>query len=333
MPGQAWRNKLSYKETVIMGAGGSSSHQQIDKHERMLEVPNDVGAFKDLIGKVVVGNVVSLEVMVSLRSLLSKYRLGSLSIHYIGGLLVLINFYDHKAAGEFACNHEVWKEWFSQLDVWQGQSLPYERIAWLKVFGVPFNLTDVEVFRRVGQEFGKVLYAAGLGPGDEDLSMNRVGVLVGDGLLISDSINLVWQDKCFKVWVLEDSDDWIPDCIRAEEESDGDSSSKEEVVVTSPKDGEPPRAGQEVQTPLHVPMQIVREDNGNSSKEEGNIESGRVEKGTLVNSPVDSIFKSFGEVGPNGVFSFCVGGNKGSGPKKTKGAALFNKSKAQMGSN
>ncbi|KAF5812761.1 hypothetical protein HanXRQr2_Chr03g0090211 [Helianthus annuus] len=166
----------------------------------------------------------NLDVMVSQRRHLTNSGIGFHSIHYIRGLTVLLNFKDNKASGDFACNHEAesLKDWFEQLDVWQRQSLPYDRIAWLKVTGVPINLATKEVFRQIGQSFGKVVHVVGLGADDEDLSVNRIGVLVGDGSRILDEVSLMWKDKCFKAWVLEDTDDWIPDCIRAEEEEDND---------------------------------------------------------------------------------------------------------------
>ncbi|KAF5780748.1 hypothetical protein HanXRQr2_Chr11g0475541 [Helianthus annuus] len=191
----------------MKGIGGSNRDGQFAKQEKSLVVLEDVCAFKELAGKAVVGVSVSLDVLVSLRRMLANARIYFSSIHYIGELSVMINFNDHKVACEFACNHDLWKEWFGQLDVWQVQSLPYDRIAWLKVFGVPINLAEEEVFRRIGQEFGKVLHVAGLGSEDEDLSVNRIGVLVGEGKSISDEINLLWQDKCFIVWNFEDMDD------------------------------------------------------------------------------------------------------------------------------
>ncbi|KAJ0765939.1 hypothetical protein HanPI659440_Chr08g0309531 [Helianthus annuus] len=160
-------------------------------NEKVLIIPNNVSVFKDLEGKAVVGRMVSLDMLVSLKKLLAVSGTTYSSIHYIGGLSILLNFDNDTTAGNFVCNHDLWKDWFSQLDVWQGQSLPYERIAWLKVFGVPLNIAVEDVFSMIGKKFGKVVHVAGLNREYDDLSVNRIGVLIGDGMIISGDLSLV----------------------------------------------------------------------------------------------------------------------------------------------
>ncbi|KAJ0780702.1 hypothetical protein HanPI659440_Chr06g0240731 [Helianthus annuus] len=143
--GPTWRNDLTFKDVVAKGVRGDT--------EKTLEILVETNAFVELHERALVGRTVDLDTLVSLRKLLTASGV---------------------PAREFLCQHDRWKDWFSHLDAWQGQSMPYERIAWLKVLRVPLNLVKEEVFRKIGQEFGNVLHVSCLGPEDEDLSVIRV---------------------------------------------------------------------------------------------------------------------------------------------------------------
>ncbi|KAJ0555727.1 hypothetical protein HanRHA438_Chr07g0293971 [Helianthus annuus] len=125
----------------------------------------------------------------------------------------MLVFHEDDEAEEFLEAKDLWKGWFSNLDLWAGQSLAYERIAWLKFFGVPLHLAENKVFDSVAELFGKVLHKSQLSPDDRDLSFNRVGVLVDNGLPISDTVTLSWKRKKFKIWVVEEQAEWLPDCV------------------------------------------------------------------------------------------------------------------------
>ncbi|MFS7961430.1 hypothetical protein Hanom_Chr08g00714921 [Helianthus anomalus] len=66
---------------------------------------------------------------------------------------------------------------------------------------------------------------------EKDPSFDLVGVLVGDGEKICNSVTLKWNDRKFKIWVDETMGEWVPDCI-----SDGDSWDKKTVNI--PEAGE-----------------------------------------------------------------------------------------------
>ncbi|MFS7903174.1 hypothetical protein Hanom_Chr01g00020881 [Helianthus anomalus] len=113
---------------------------------------------------------------------------------------------------------DVTNEWFSTLDVWVGQSLAYERIAWLKIHGFPIHLTRKDTFDAIGGHFGTLVHDSQLQSNDNDLCVDFVGVIVGGGNTIKEELTLEWSNKNFKVWIAEEIDNWIPDCI---EEEDG----------------------------------------------------------------------------------------------------------------
>ncbi|MFS7909297.1 hypothetical protein Hanom_Chr01g00092951 [Helianthus anomalus] len=104
-------------------------------------------------------------------------------------------------------------QYIRRLETWKGQSLAYERIAWIKIQGVPLHLVENAVFNSVGEKFGKVIKLSQLSKEDDDLSYDCLGILVGDGKPICGEANLKWSNKLFKVWVSEEPNEWILDCV------------------------------------------------------------------------------------------------------------------------
>ncbi|KAJ0629388.1 putative RNA recognition motif domain, nucleotide-binding alpha-beta plait domain superfamily [Helianthus annuus] len=197
---------MSWKDTLM-------KDQRQNVQEEIIEVSQFVQAFKDRYGRALVGRVIDLVTLRTLDCLASKAGVVGMEIQYIGGFYVLITFSSEEEAREFLEVTRANHPWFSSLDVWMGQPLPYERIAWLNIHGVPLHLSDNEVYDSIGRRFGKVIHASQLQQDDRNLSFDCVGIIVGDGKLIYEEVTLVWDKKRFKVWVVEETGDWIPDCI------------------------------------------------------------------------------------------------------------------------
>ncbi|KAF5773317.1 hypothetical protein HanRHA438_Chr13g0597921 [Helianthus annuus] len=188
-----------------MGAGADGS--------KVLILPDRTSAFVEHIGSSVVGRTVDIETLVDFDKLLRIAKIDCSRIQYVGGLSLLISFRDKDSANRFLDSREVWDPWFSKLEVWKGQSLPFERVAWLKIHGIPLHLLETDVLRQVGDLFGKVLHCPGTLDDDSDLSLVRVGVLVGEAQSFRCSVTLQWKDKYFRLWVEEEQEAWVPDCL------------------------------------------------------------------------------------------------------------------------
>ncbi|KAF5769690.1 hypothetical protein HanRHA438_Chr14g0661901 [Helianthus annuus] len=158
------------------------AHQvEVLSGELSVVVPENLVAFEDLKGRAVVARTVDLETLVDLDKLLSIA--------------------------------EVWGPWFSQLVAWNGQPFPFERVAWLRLHGIPMHLLNPEVVRLIGGPFGKVLHVPKGIEDDKDLSIHRVAILTGETKRITEVMALKWCDKTFRVLVEEELDVWVPDCL------------------------------------------------------------------------------------------------------------------------
>ncbi|KAJ0558123.1 hypothetical protein HanIR_Chr07g0332851 [Helianthus annuus] len=196
--------------------------------EKALVIPDRVEAFKDRHGLAVVGRTVNLETLVDIDRLLNIAKVVVANVQYLGGLSLLISFHDEESMKAFLDRKNIWELWFSKLDPWKGQTLPFERVAWLKLVGIPLHVMDADVLSQVGARFGKVIHVPKAFEEDQDLSFVRVGVLVGNSRRIIDEVVLRWRNRTFRIGIEEDQEAWVPDYARRMSESVPDDSPSSE---------------------------------------------------------------------------------------------------------
>ncbi|KAF5765375.1 hypothetical protein HanRHA438_Chr15g0715431 [Helianthus annuus] len=198
----------------------SSSGSREDSKTKEVEVHSETAAFFDLQGRAVVGRAIDLLSLRKMYNLIKEAGYSDFKIQYLGGLSLLVTFDDDIEAADFLLDVNKWNKWFSSLDMWAGQSMQYERVAWLKFHGLPLHLAENKVFDDVAGLFGKVIHGSQLSLSDKDLSVNYVGILVDHGKRIEESIVLKWKNKKYKVWIIEERDEWALDCVSEENSSE-----------------------------------------------------------------------------------------------------------------
>ncbi|KAF5796636.1 hypothetical protein HanXRQr2_Chr08g0354041 [Helianthus annuus] len=173
-----------------------------------------VNAFQSLHGKALVARMIDLQALKNIKIILNDIFPGQGRVQYLGGLDVMVSFDDAETvvAVREAAKSVVGK--FSMISIWEGQMLGFERLAWLKVQGIPLHLLSNEVIDAVGGVFSKVVHKANRSERDHDLSFEYVGVLVGDGKRVSEEVVLNWKDRKFRVWVMEELGEWMPEFTR-----------------------------------------------------------------------------------------------------------------------
>ncbi|KAJ0522978.1 hypothetical protein HanIR_Chr10g0488731 [Helianthus annuus] len=194
-------------------------------------------AFKELSGKALVGRCANIKMLNNIKSVLIEAGIQNFSLSYLGGMSVLVKFSNEEDSNSLVGSFDRWKNWFSTLDCWMGQSMPFERIAWIKFFGVPIHLAVDEIYDSIAGRFGKVIHASQRSSEDSDLSVNCIGVLIGDGTRIAEESTIKWKDRMYKVWVEEELADWIPKCLESKEPSEEEAFSSQFIVAE--KDGIP----------------------------------------------------------------------------------------------
>ncbi|KAJ0765803.1 hypothetical protein HanPI659440_Chr08g0307801 [Helianthus annuus] len=141
-------------------------------------------------------------------------------VQYVGGMYVLVSFSRVEEVERFLVLSKEKGEMFHSTEKWIGQSLPFERIAWLKVQGIPLHLLDNSVINQVGERFGKIVHGDLHDDKDADLSFDYVGVPVAEGKRIQEEVVLQWKGRRFRVWVEEEIGNCVPDFLTKEKRVD-----------------------------------------------------------------------------------------------------------------
>ncbi|KAM0071209.1 putative RNA recognition motif domain, nucleotide-binding alpha-beta plait domain superfamily [Helianthus debilis subsp. tardiflorus] len=195
----------SFVDKLLNRSGVSETNMlRLDDNIRAFNAWNDIALF---------GSIKEFESLVKLRSLLKEEGVLNVRIKYLGAMQVMLVFENVEVSRLFFDTKTVLQRWFSTLDVWKGQMMAYERIAWLKFYGVPLVLAINPVFNVLAKRFGKLVQPAQISESDDDLSYVCVGVLCGDGRKIKEEVTIKWQGKLIRVWIEEEVREWIPDCI------------------------------------------------------------------------------------------------------------------------
>ncbi|KAJ0430011.1 putative RNA recognition motif domain, nucleotide-binding alpha-beta plait domain superfamily [Helianthus annuus] len=207
------RDVRSYRDVVGTSSTGNGFIGAPLSEEKVVVVPDRVGAFKELRGVAVVGRTANLETLVDIDRLFNIAKIVVANVQYLGGMSLLVSFHDEEAANRFLELKNIWEPWFTKLDPWRGQTLPFERVVWLKLSWIPLHLFEPDVMGQVGGLFGKVLHVPNSFEEDQDLSFIRVGVLVGHSSKIEEEVVLKWKSRSFRIRVEEDHEVWVPDCF------------------------------------------------------------------------------------------------------------------------
>ncbi|KAF5798312.1 hypothetical protein HanXRQr2_Chr07g0291411 [Helianthus annuus] len=164
---------------------------------KTVTVDSRVNVFQSLHGKALVARMIDLQALKNIKIILNDICPGQGRVQYLGGLDVMVLFDDAETAIAVreAAKSVVGK--FSMISIWEGQTMDFERLAWLKVQGIPLHLLSNEVIDAVGGVLGKVVHKANRSEKDHDLSFEYVGVLVGDGKRVSEEVVLNWKDRNF----------------------------------------------------------------------------------------------------------------------------------------
>ncbi|PWA52254.1 RNA-directed DNA polymerase, eukaryota [Artemisia annua] len=205
---------------------------------KSFNVDSQGNAFASVHGKALVARMVNVDALKHIHVLLHSICQGSGFVQYLGGLDVLLSFEDEETALAFSDVAVNMKDRFSDVIVWKGQTLSFERLAWLKIQGIPLHLLTNDIIDTIGGSFGKIVHKANKSEKDSDLSFEYVGVLLGDGKRVSEEITLNWKNRKFRVWVSEELGDWIPDFVAVNYEQQKEGSCKDDMEEENVSDAE-----------------------------------------------------------------------------------------------
>ncbi|KAL4574069.1 hypothetical protein LXL04_020891 [Taraxacum kok-saghyz] len=159
---------------------------------------------------VLVAEAKNFDSLCNLPSLLAIEGYDAIEVKYAGGLNSIIKFKSEKAAEIFKANKCIWLKWFNGVEFIGKKIWRFERIAWLKIVGVPIMGWDESNFNSIAASFGKVLENRNSFWNSMDISHGKVCVLTAARKRINEEINVLIKGESMKVGILEVEDDWAP---------------------------------------------------------------------------------------------------------------------------
>ncbi|KAK9070447.1 hypothetical protein SSX86_010849 [Deinandra increscens subsp. villosa] len=214
--GQQWVPKGSQNNITAAGfqAGGRSFRDVVGgvssaTKEKVIFINHPMSeACEKWNNTSLLGRVKDLDTLINLNSILKGLEV-KCKVRFLGGLNTLLSFDSTCDKEGFLGHASVWGICFSKLEVWEGQFVPFERIANLQIIGLPAHLWGSELFNQVGALFGKVLKGSEADVNDLNLTGSRVIVLSNGHNPIFDNVIISCMGKRFRVWVREQIG-WMP---------------------------------------------------------------------------------------------------------------------------
>ncbi|KAL4582826.1 hypothetical protein LXL04_007387 [Taraxacum kok-saghyz] len=157
-----------------------------------------------------IGKAKSLEHLGHMPKLLKSGKKIQMSIKYIGGLNVLIEFGCSMEAKEFLANGDRWKEYLRWLQWGEHTNHWHGRIAWIRIVGLPMNLWGERNFDAITKAFGRTIAPFDKFKTRVDLSHVKIGILIDRRTRINEKILVSINGEVLTIGVTEFDEDWYP---------------------------------------------------------------------------------------------------------------------------
>ncbi|KAJ0672785.1 putative RNA recognition motif domain, nucleotide-binding alpha-beta plait domain superfamily [Helianthus annuus] len=191
------------------------------------------------IGRSIIGCTKVVMPVSKVRLALEKEDLSEVGLSYVGGLTFLLTFNDKVSATECSDSHSAFfQNTFSKFYVWNGDDIPFSRIATINISGVSFVIRDNSLFDKIGGLFGTVIQPSSFSWQNEDNSMGSIMVLTNQVSRIEEAVVIKWNEKSLIAWASDfigismhnlDDDSMMGDS-ESELESNSESDPDEDMV-------------------------------------------------------------------------------------------------------
>ncbi|KAK1436553.1 hypothetical protein QVD17_02334 [Tagetes erecta] len=199
----------SYKEALASGSGSC-----VTGDLPAISVSHETDAMRGWYGLSLVGEAKDLDSLRNVNNLTSGGGDGDMVVKYLWGMKILLCFKDAHAASFYLNSMQhLWKIYLSRLVLWEGQHVPMDRIAWVRIRGMPVHLWDRTVFDQVGSLFGKIIFKSEVSLENRVLSYEEIGLLVNSLDPISGKVKVCWKERSYIISVSETDKIWIPDSL------------------------------------------------------------------------------------------------------------------------
>ncbi|CAH1420761.1 unnamed protein product [Lactuca virosa] len=162
-------------------------------------------------GKILTREVKTLDHLGHLPALISIHSEVGAKVKYAGGMKAIIEFDSSTLAKNFLNNENNWRGIFNYLKYGEDDEYNFERVACIRIVGLPIRLWCEENFSAIVHKFGKIIVPFDHIEDRLDLSVVKVGILTGMKKKINEVIRIEAEGKIFDFGVVEYEDEpWFP---------------------------------------------------------------------------------------------------------------------------
>ncbi|KAI3740607.1 hypothetical protein L2E82_31075 [Cichorium intybus] len=201
MPTHLWKTKdgRSFAEVV----GGNTAG---DRHSITLrKVPA-----MDCDDSSLIGEVLSLQHLKDIPKLLHADGRIPCQLYYAGGLKAVLKFSSPQAADRYLKSEHEWNRWFKWLKLGISDEVKFDRLAWVRLHGLPIHLRSMENIVSIMKSFGEVLEVEGNNWAISDLTTAAARILTSSKLTINEIVSCVYDSQTYKIGVVECAEAWDP---------------------------------------------------------------------------------------------------------------------------
>ncbi|KAJ0489775.1 hypothetical protein HanHA300_Chr12g0447801 [Helianthus annuus] len=162
------------------------------------------------IGRSILGHAKVVMSVSKIRQAIEGEGMSEVGMSYVGGVTFMLTFKDKVTASAYMEQHShFFGTMFSKYSIWNGEDVPFSRVANLSISGVPFIIRDNNLFDRIGGLFGEVVQQSPFSWQVEDNSVESIKVLTSQMSKIDEAAVIKWNDKSIVIWVLEFYGQWL----------------------------------------------------------------------------------------------------------------------------
>ncbi|CAH1438969.1 unnamed protein product [Lactuca virosa] len=159
---------------------------------------------------ILVGEIKNFDILCNFSSMVKQEGFDIIEMKYLGGMQVLVMFNSDRSANNFKANKNIWLKWFVWMEHFGKNSTSFERIAWIKITGLPLHALDDSNTRLIDGYFGKVLVNCNPFWSSHDVSHGKICILTASRKKINDEVSMSIDGNIHRLGVFEVDDDWTP---------------------------------------------------------------------------------------------------------------------------
>lgn len=157
-----------------------------------------------------IGEVKELRLLNNIHALLNAEESIPARVHYAGGLKIILKFFQQGKAESFMADPQKWSSWIKWLKIGFVDDQTNDRLARIKILGIPLYLRSDENISEIACKFGKVLEVEGHNWHSVDLSSCFATILTNSWKFVNEEVVTIFSGKQFHVSVRECEKKWEP---------------------------------------------------------------------------------------------------------------------------